>query len=75
MIARELINASLPVLNFNDTGQKVLNIMDSFKVSHLPVISDDQYVGLISDKLIYDNEMENCALKDNIQNIKNTFYT
>ncbi len=64
MIARELINKNLPVLNCKDTGQKVLNIMESFRVSHLPVVSDDNYIGLASDKMIYDGELEMCALKE-----------
>lgn len=31
-----------------------LNWMELYKVSHLPVIKDDEYLGLISDKIIYD---------------------
>jgi len=63
LIARELINKNLPVLACKDTGQKVLNIMESFRVSHLPVVSDSDYLGLVSDKMIYDGELENCELK------------
>lgn len=73
MIAQELINNNLPVLHCNDTGAKALNIMDSFKVSHLPVLSNGQYVGLISDTMIYDNEMEMCELKDKIKTVSAPF--
>ncbi|MCF8362244.1 MAG: hypothetical protein K9G70_06430 [Prolixibacteraceae bacterium] len=50
-------------MNCKDTGQKVLNIMESFRVSHLPLVSSDNYIGLVSDKFIYDSELELCELK------------
>ncbi|MDA3880120.1 MAG: CBS domain-containing protein [Prolixibacteraceae bacterium] len=73
MIAQELINNNLPVLNCKDTGTKALNIMESFKVSHLPVVSDDRYVGLVSDSFIYDRELEICALNEEIKAIAAPF--
>lgn len=35
-------------------GQKALNWMDVLRVSHIPVVDDNKYLGLVSDKLIYD---------------------
>lgn len=40
-------------------GQKALNWMDVFRVSHLPVVNDSSFVGLVSDKLIYDLDLLN----------------
>jgi acetoin utilization protein AcuB len=37
-----------------DKGQKALNLMDVFKIIHLPVVNDREFIGLVSDKLIYD---------------------
>lgn len=38
----------------SDTGQTALSWMELFKVSHLPVVKDREYLGLLSDRLIYD---------------------
>jgi predicted transcriptional regulator len=52
--AKELITNNVPVLKPEDTGQTALNWMDMLKVSHLPVVKEEEYLGLISDKIIYD---------------------
>lgn len=54
MRAKELITNNVPVLKPEDKGQTALNWMDMLKVSHLPVVKEDEYLGLISDKTIYD---------------------
>jgi predicted transcriptional regulator len=40
-----------------EKGQKALNWMDVFRVSHLPVVEGTKYLGLVSDKLIYDLDL------------------
>lgn len=64
MIARELISQTLPQLKCTDIGQKAINLMESYRVSHLPLINGTEYLGLISDKNIYDMELEMCTLGD-----------
>ncbi len=54
MFAKELISDIIPVLKPEDKGQTALNWMDTFRVSHLPVVKEEEYLGLISDKFIYD---------------------
>jgi signal-transduction protein with cAMP-binding, CBS, and nucleotidyltransferase domain len=54
LIAENLIAETLPVMRPGDTGQQALNWMDVYRVSHLPVVKEREYLGLISDKLIYD---------------------
>ncbi|MDP3645359.1 MAG: hypothetical protein Q8S54_19510 [Bacteroidota bacterium] len=54
MIAQNLLSEVVPALHLADTGQKALNWMEIFRISHLPVIDGKQLVGLISDKIIYD---------------------
>ncbi len=54
VIAEQLISETLPVMKPADTGQQALNLMDVYRVSHLPVVKDREYLGLISDKLIED---------------------
>ncbi len=65
MLAKELISEVVPALRLNDNGQKALNWMEIFRISHLPVVDDHDYIGLISDKSIYDlnlngKTMDNC---------------
>lgn len=54
MIAQNLLSEVVPPLRLTDTGQKALNWMEIFRISHLPVVDGKRLVGLISDKIIYD---------------------
>lgn len=54
MLAEKLISDVITSVPGNETGQKVLNLMDVYRVSHIPVVEEGQYLGLISDKIIYD---------------------
>jgi hypothetical protein len=54
MIAERLISDSIPTVTLSDSGSKVLSLMDVFRVSHLPVVADLEYLGVISDKEIFD---------------------
>lgn len=59
MLAKNLISDVIPAVRSSEKGQKVLNSMDLYRVSHLPVIEDSSYLGLVSDKLIYDFNLLN----------------
>ncbi len=54
MLAEKLISDLIPSVNSWRDGKKALSHMDDFRVSHIPVVDDSKYVGLVSDKLIYD---------------------
>lgn len=54
MVAKELISEVVPVLSTSDTGQKALSWMEVFRVSHLPIVNNKEFLGLISDADIYD---------------------
>ena len=54
MLALNLISDVVPSVKSSEKGQKALNWMDVFRVSHIPVVDDGKYLGLVSDKLIYD---------------------
>jgi CBS domain-containing protein len=54
LLASRLISDVIPAIGCDEKGQKALNFMDVFRVSHLPVVCDERYQGLVSDKLIYD---------------------
>ncbi len=59
MLANNLISGVIPAVKVEDTGEKVLGLMDHYRVSHLPVLDDEKYVGMVSDKLIFDLGIEN----------------
>ena len=50
MIARELVNDSIPPLKLSDTGLKALNWMEEFRVEHLAIVDGVSYIGLISEE-------------------------
>jgi len=54
MTALELINDEIPPLKHSDSAEKALNWMDEFKVSHLPVLKNGNFVGLISESDLLD---------------------
>ena len=54
MVAKDLISEVVPSLKTSDTGQTALNWMEIFRVSHLPIVNNLDFLGLISDTDIYD---------------------
>lgn len=67
MLAKDLITDEIPPLKTSDTGLMAINWMDEFKVSHLPIVSKHEYLGLISDTDILDfnitdDELGKCKL-------------
>ena len=54
MVAKDLISEVVPALRTSDSGQTALNWMDIFRISHLPIVNNLDFLGLISDTDIYD---------------------
>ncbi len=54
MLAIDLINDEIPPLKTSDLGVKALNWMDEFKVTHLPIVKKNEYLGIISEDEIID---------------------
>lgn len=52
-----MISEVIPSLKTSDTGLTALNWMDIFKVTHLPIVNDKEFLGLISENDIYDLNM------------------
>jgi acetoin utilization protein AcuB len=57
MLAKDLISDVIPALHTSDSGQKALYWMDIFRISHLPIVNNEDFLGLISDQDIYDLNM------------------
>jgi acetoin utilization protein AcuB len=54
MVAKDIISQVIPSLKTSDTGQTALNWMEIFRISHLPIVNNQDFLGLISDTDIYD---------------------
>lgn len=57
MLAKEIISEVVPALRTSDTGLQALTWMDIFRISHLPIVNNQEFLGLISDRDIYDLNM------------------
>lgn len=55
MRAIDLITDEIPPLIHTDSGEKALNWMEEFKVSHLPVLKNGNFVGVVSESDILDH--------------------
>ncbi len=56
MLTAELINNNIPRLQLQDSISKALQLINDFRVTHLPVVSDNKYLGLISEDDLLDVE-------------------
>lgn len=54
MLARDLITDEIPSLKPTDLAVKALHWMDEFKVHHLPILRNKEYLGVVSDSNILD---------------------
>jgi len=55
MRAIEMLSEDIPPLLHTDSGEKVLLWMDEFKVSHLPVLKNGNFVGVVSESAVLDH--------------------
>jgi len=73
MFAKELISQVIPSLKPSDHGLMALGWMEEFKVSHLPMVNNGEYLGMVSDSDIIDlNEPEE-AIGNSHQNLAKPF--
>ena len=56
MLTIELLNNNIPRLKLQDTVAKALLLINDFRVTHLPVVSDDKFLGLVSEEDLLDAE-------------------
>jgi CBS domain-containing protein len=48
MLATQLINSGFPSIHLTDSASLALQLMEDYDVQHLPVLSEEKYVGLVS---------------------------
>lgn len=56
MLTIDLINTNIPRLQLKDSVSKALRLIADFRVTHLPVVDDDKFLGLVSEDDLLDQE-------------------
>lgn len=72
MTALDLVTDDLPTLNAEDNALLAIQWLDEYKVKHLPVVDGNEYLGLITDSVIFDVEDPETPLgklKDKLQKV------
>ncbi len=54
MLTKELIDNNIPRLQLDDSVSKALQLLNDFHLSHLPVVSNDYFLGLVSEEDLLD---------------------
>ena len=77
-LASQLIQTNYPAINLQDKISFALQLMEDYDVQHLPVVSDDKFVGLISkdDLLDADETLTIISLEESLNKffVKNEEY-
>lgn len=59
MFCEEILIKEIPTLTKDTKGSQALSMMEDLKLNHLPVIQDDKYIYLLSEKDLFDmNNLE-----------------
>jgi CBS-domain-containing membrane protein len=56
MLVNQLLNTGFPSLNIADKASFALQLMDDYDVLHLPVLSQDKFVGVVAKDDLLDDE-------------------
>lgn len=56
MTTLQLIDNTIPQLRLPDSIAKALQLMNDFKITHLPVVSEDKFLGIISEEDLLDEK-------------------
>jgi predicted transcriptional regulator len=73
MQASELISSSIISLHPDDDGLKALSLMDDLRISHLPVIRNQYYLGLISENEILQWQSTDELIEEHLPNLMAPF--
>ena len=58
MLTRDLISNAIPYLHKGDTVYHALQLMNDYHVAHLPVVEDENYLGIISEEQLLQSDEE-----------------
>ncbi|MEC8853168.1 MAG: CBS domain-containing protein, partial [Bacteroidota bacterium] len=73
MQASELISSSIISLHPDDDGLKALSLMDDLRATHLPVVRNKFYLGLISENEILQWQSTDELIEEHLPNLMAPF--
>ncbi len=59
MLTNELINHAIPQLQLQDSISRALQLIQEYRLTHLPVVSGNRFLGMISEDDLFDAVQEN----------------
>ena len=59
MLTRDLISNSIPYLHKDDKVFHALQLMNDYHVAHLPVVENENYLGIVSEEQLLQSDEEN----------------
>lgn len=63
MLTVDLINQNIPRLQLQDSVAKARQLINDFKATHLPVVSEEKFLGLISEEDLLDAEDDKATIE------------
>ena len=64
MLTISLLNHSIPQLQLNDTIAKAIHLMQDYHLTQLPVVSGDDYLGMVSEDDLLETENDRSPLEN-----------
>jgi len=63
MLTIDLINNNIPRLQLKDTVSKALRLISDFRVTHLPVVEDEKFLGLVGEDDLLDQDQSKMPME------------
>ena len=64
MLTRDLLTQALPHLKLHDKVFHALQLMNDYHVTHLPIVEDEKYIGMLSEEVLLHAENDTAALSE-----------
>ena len=64
MLTRELFTQALPYLKLHDKVFHALQLMNDYHVTHLPIVEDEKYIGMLSEEVLLHADDDNAELSE-----------
>ena len=75
MLSQKLIETDITPALPTYSGMNAMSLMDEFKVSHLPVVDNERYLGLISEDDIWNMHNGKKTIGTSLLKLKRPFVT
>lgn len=73
MRAGDLISDEIPTLEGSDSGLFAMQLLDEYKMTHLPVVENNKLLGLISDTAVYEIDDHEKPLREMREHLQQSF--